>query len=84
MKITVNHYGQPRQEYELKSCPFCRGNNLKLNCISYAPFLYQVVCQECQSRSGARRTEEDAIILWNRGLNGIFKRLAAEEQESKG
>jgi hypothetical protein len=83
MKITVNHYGQPRQEYELKSCPFCRGNNLKLKCISYTPFLYQIECQECHSRCGACRAEEDAIILWNRSLNALFKRSVACGQKSE-
>ena len=83
MKIIVNHYGQPKQEYELRSCPFCRGNNLRLNCVSHTPFLYQIVCQECKSSSGVRRTEEDAIMLWNRGLYALFKRSPACGQESE-
>ena len=78
MKITVNHYGQPKREFQLRNCPFCRGNKLKLCCVTYTPFLYQVMCEDCGGRTGGQRTEEDAIGHWNGDLYGIFKRSTTE------
>lgn len=82
MKITVKHYGQPIREFQLRKCPFCRGDNLKLCCVNYAPLLYQVVCQDCGGRTNPQRTEEDAISVWNGDLYGIFKRATADRQDS--
>ena len=75
MKITTNHYGRPHITYDLRSCPFCQSENLKLQCESYSPFLYRVVCQNCWSKSGIHRDEDGAIRLWNGDKNVVSTRF---------
>ena len=47
---------------QLKSCPHCSSNNLK---IKEKKGSYKIVCLECGSSSPYSYTKEDAVEVWN-------------------
>jgi Lar family restriction alleviation protein len=56
----------------LKECPFCESNNIKVrddpNFVYYGG-AYYIECQECEACSGTVRTVEEAAAAWNRRPN---------------
>lgn len=57
---------------KLKPCPFCGGNNLSVEGITF----YWVECIDCNASISGHETEEQAIEAWNR-------RASAEQKEEQ-
>lgn len=59
-----------------KPCPFCGSTNTEaLNLLAAEPELaeigytennWHVLCHECGATGGCRRTQEEAIVAWNK------------------
>lgn len=64
--------GGKRMSEELKPCPFCGGNNLSVEGITF----YWVECIDCNASISGHETEEQAIEAWNR-------RASAEQKEEQ-
>lgn len=47
---------------ELKPCPFCGGNNLSVEGITF----YWVECTDCNASIAGNETKEEAVEAWNR------------------
>lgn len=54
---------------ELKSCPFCGGNNVEVRCQTFVGIYrkdYAVFCYDCHFGLAWKDTEREAIEAWNR------------------
>ena len=49
----------------LKPCPFCGEKNIRLISSGTKLILYWVCCDKCFAVSGAGKTEDEAVVLWN-------------------
>lgn len=49
-------------QIKLKPCPFCGGNNLSVEGITF----YWVECIDCNATIAGHETKEEAIEAWNR------------------
>lgn len=77
---TWNVPGRPKSEQaDLKPCPFCGKNKVKID-YPYFPDTYcWVRCYECYCTTSAFKTPEEAVEAWNRRAYEIAMRRAAED-----
>ena len=50
---------------ELKSCPFCGSDNVKVHIPYFVDALYQIQCYNCKCTTALYKTEKEAIERWN-------------------
>lgn len=55
-----------KMENKLKSCPFCKSNNVSPNDFLYAIRLWSVHCLSCGAQGPDGHTKQEAIEAWNR------------------
>ena len=51
---------------ELKPCPFCGSDSIRVECFAEKYYKYVVVCNNCGVKTGNEHIEAIAIAAWNR------------------
>ena len=51
---------------ELKPCPFCGSNNVKIHIPYFAADCYMVQCYDCNCNTAVYESAENAAEAWNR------------------
>lgn len=50
---------------ELKKCPFCGGEALRVKRKREFPHIYSIMCVNCHCRTSFEKSEDEAITFWN-------------------